>query len=374
MIRFRRLAMGIGLLLKKEGISNVRKLDTMNINKIASFISEKICQSFPELHLSQSELFIQISRLDMFIASMDDNASAKYVYGKNAIYFNEKLDLNKMDIAAIHECIHYLQEFKDEKGNLAKLGLYDLNSATGLALNEAAVQLIACRTARGPMFDNVTYYGMSFVSESPEFYPLECALVSQMTFFTGDEALYFSTLYSSPMFERAFTSNSTPDTFYEVEMDLDKLLHLENELSKLSHKLQISEASGEKSKLLQRQIEGKKKNITSICLKIQNMIIANCFKKRFVKIDTFDDIREFEKELVEFRKYLILPDNYSFYDDFCKKMMEDISFKKNQIVKYGRVVDIPKEYGEFLPMEISVKKMSKVREIICTLKEFIFGE
>ena len=114
--------MGIGLLLKKEGISNVRKLDTMNINKIASFISEKICQSFPELHLSQSELFIQISRLDMFIASMDDNASAKYVYGKNAIYFNEKLDLNKMDIAAIHECIHYLQEFKDEKGNLLKLG------------------------------------------------------------------------------------------------------------------------------------------------------------------------------------------------------------------------------------------------------------
>ena len=344
--------MGIGLLLKKEGISNVRKLDTMNINKIASFISEKICQSFPELHLSQSELFIQISRLDMFIASMDDNASAKYVYGKNAIYFNEKLDLNKMDIAAIHECIHYLQEFKDEKGNLVKLGLYDLNSTTGLALNEAAVQLIACRTAREPMFDNVTYYGMSFVSESPEFYPLECALVSQMTFFTGDEALYFSTLYSSPMFERAFTSNSTPDTFYEVEMDLDKLLH-------------ISEASGEKSKLLQRQIEGKKKNITSICLKIQNMIIENCFKKRFVKIDTFDDIREFEEELVEFRKYLILPENYSFYDDFCKKMLDDISFKKNQI---------PKEYGEFLPMEISVKKMSKVREIICTLKEFIFGE
>ena len=42
--------------------------------------------------------------------------------------------------------------------------------------------------------------------------------------------------------------------------------------------------------------------------------------------------------------------------------------------RYGRVVDIHKEYGEFLPMEISVKKMSKVREIICTLKEFIFGE
>lgn len=366
--------MGISLLLKKEGISNIRKLDTMNINKIASFISEKICQSFPELHLSQSELFIQISRLDMYIASMDDNASAKYVYGKNAIYFNEKLNLNKMDVTAIHECIHYLQEFKDEKGNLSKLGLYDLNSATGLALNEAAVQLIACRMAGDVDFDNVTYYGMSFISESPEFYPLECALVSQMTFFTGDEALYFSTLYSSQMFERAFISDSTPDTFYNVEIELDKLLHLENELSRLSQKLQISEASGDKSKLLQHQIESKKRNITSVCLKIQNMIIENCFKKRFVKIDTFDDIREFEKDLIEFRKYLILPENYSFYDDFCKKMMDDISFKKNQIIKYGRIIDIPKEYGEFLPMEITVKKMSKVREIILTLKEFIFGE
>ena len=195
-----------------------------------------------------------------------------------------------------------------------------------------------------------------------------------MTFFTGDEALYFSTLYSSPMFERAFISNSTPDTFYDVEMELDKLLHLENELSRLTNKLQVSESYGDKPKLLQRQIEGKKKNIISTCLKIQNMIIENCFKKRFVKIDTFDDIREFEDELAEFRKYLILPDNYSFYDDFCLKMMEDIAFKKNQIIKYGRVVDIPKEYGEFLPMETTVKKLSKVQEVLATLREFIFGE
>ena len=48
--------------------------------------------------------------------------------------------------------------------------------------------------------------------------------------------------------------------------------------------------------------------------------------------------------------------------------------RKRYIKKSVMVVDIPKEYGEFLPMEITVKKISKVREIICTLKEFIFGE
>lgn len=118
--------MGINLLLKKEGLENIQKLNTLQINKIASYISSKLCKSFPELHLSQSALFIQISRLDMYKAKMVDGSSAKYVYGNNAIYFNEKLDLTNMDIAAIHECIHYLQEFKDSKGKLTKLGLYDL--------------------------------------------------------------------------------------------------------------------------------------------------------------------------------------------------------------------------------------------------------
>ena len=81
--------------------------------------------------------------------------------------------------------------FEDQKGKLTKLGLYDLTQETGLAINEAAVQLLASRTSRTSTFDTVTYYGMSFVSESPEYYPLECALLSQMMFFTGDEPLYF---------------------------------------------------------------------------------------------------------------------------------------------------------------------------------------
>ena len=101
--------MGINLLLRKEGLENIRKLNTLQINKIASYIADKLCKSFPELHLSQSALFIQISRLDMYIATMPDGSSAKYVYGNNSIYFNENLDLSNMDITAIHECIHYLQ-------------------------------------------------------------------------------------------------------------------------------------------------------------------------------------------------------------------------------------------------------------------------
>lgn len=367
--------MGINLLLRKEGLDNIKKLDTMHINKIASAISEKLCKSFPDLHLSQSDLFIELSRLDMYTATMQDTqASAKYVYGNNAIYFNENLDLDKLDSPVIHECIHYLQEFKDAKGKLIKLGLYDLNQQTGLALNEAAVQLMSMRTEK-INYDSVTYYGMSFVSESPEFYPLECALVAQMMFFTGDEALYFSTLYGSPMFEKTFTSICDNDTFYEIEMAMDKLLDIETDLAVLTQRLQTKDASPEKSKLLQFQIESKKKTITNICIKIQNKIIEKCFKNRFMELNTFDDIREFENDLRDFKDILIITPNYTFYNEFCEKISKDINFKKDQIIKYGKVIDIPKDYSSYLPVpiETTTTKLSKLREIITTLKDFIFG-
>ncbi|MCI8291300.1 MAG: hypothetical protein HFJ25_03480 [Clostridia bacterium] len=366
--------MGINLLLRKEGLENIQKLNTLQINKIASIISDKLCKSFPDMHLSQSELFIQISRLDMYTAKMQDTlSSAKYVYGNNAIYFNENLNLTKTSIPVIHECIHYLQEIKDQKGKLIKLGLYDLNKETGLAINEAAVQLMATRTE--PMkYDSVTYYGMSFIAESPEFYPLECALLNQMMFFTGEESLYFSTLYGKPIFEKTFTSMSDSDTFFDIQLLFDKLLNTETDLAILSQRLQTTDTSIEKSKLLQLQIESKKKSITNTCIKIQNKIIENCFKKEFMEANTFDDLRELENDLKDFQNLLILPENYNFYNEFCKKISNNINFKKDQIIKYGKVIDIPKEYSNYLTITTGTKKLSKLHEVLATLKEFIFGE
>ena len=365
--------MGINFLLKKEGLENIKKLDTMHINKIASNISEELCKSFPDLHLSQSNLFIQISRLDMYTAKMPDNVtSAKYVYGNNSIYFNENLDLNQMDIPAIHECIHYIQEFKDQKGKLSKLGLYNLQTQTGLAINEAAVQLVATKTHNIDT-DSVTYYGMTFSTESTEYYPLECALLNQMMFFSGKESLYFSTLYSTEMFENAFSNCSSNDTYYEIVMAFDKLLNLETELSALTQKLEREDTSQNMSILLNFQIESKKKSIQHLVLKIQNKIIENCFKKLFTKLETFDDIREFEAQLDDFKKVLIITPYYNFYEEFCQKIQQDIAFKKDQIIKYGKIIDIPKEYSPYLPVVSTANKFSKLQQLFQMIKEFIFG-
>lgn len=93
-----------------------------------------------------------------------------------------------------------------------------------------------------------------------------------------------------------------------------------------------------------------------------------------MNIETFDDIRDFENDLREFQDLLIYSPNYTFYNEFCEKISQDIAFKKNQIIKYGKVIDIPKEYSSYLPVSTTTKKMSKIKEIITTLKEFIWGE
>ena len=51
----------------------------------------------------------------------------------------------------------------------------------------------------------------------------------------------------------------------------------------------------------------------------------------------------------------------------------DINFKKDQIIKYGKVIDIPKDYSAYLPVEVTSQKLSKIKEVFYTLKEFILG-
>ena len=185
--------------------------------------------------------------------------------------------------------------------------------------------------------------------------------------------MYFSTLYGIPMFEKTFKNMSDDDTYFDIEMDFDKLLETETDLAILSQKLQTTDTSIEKSKLLQLQIEAKKKSITKTCTKIQNKIIETCFKRKFMDASTFDDLRELETDLNSFQNLLIKPANYTFYDEFCEKILKDINFKKDQIIKYGKVIDIPKEYSNYLPIVVAPKKLSKIHEIINTLKEFILG-
>ena len=322
--------------LKKEGIEVIEQLDTMKVNTIAINVASKLCLAFPEHNLSKSDLFESLSRLNMFIAKMPaDSSGAKYFYKDNSIYFNETFDINEMSTLAVHECLHCIQELRDSNNNLSKMGLYNPSYNTGLAINEAAVQLMA---SEANMMDitNETYYGISINTISPNYYPLQCALLNQIAYFTGTYPLYHSTLNSNDVFKNTFTLKSDKKTYSIIIKNFDKLLSLENDLNFYASELQYVDKVSS-IKLLNTLIDKSKKDITSTFFKTQNLIIEKCFKNEFNSIRNLNDIKEFNKKIYNFKNVIGFSDEYTFYNEFYRNMMNAIEEKREYIEKYGEI-------------------------------------
>ena len=224
--------MSIETELKKDGIEVIEKLDTLKINSIAMNVSLKLCATFPEYNLNQNELFIKLSRLNMYKAKMPEGmAEANYFYKNTSIYFNEHIQDEDLEEFAIHECIHYLQEVKDKRNYLIRMGLCDYTEFKiyGLGLNEAAVQLMASKVNKIPK-EFVKYFGISFETNSPSYYPLECCLVQQLAYITGEDVLFKSTLNSTDEFKEKFANLTTPKTFMAIQNAIDDILNAEEEI------------------------------------------------------------------------------------------------------------------------------------------------
>lgn len=283
----------------------------------------------------------------------DSLCGAKYFYKNNAIYFNIDYSLSEVDTFSIHECLHYLQEVKDERGNLVRLGLYDFIDNCGMALNEAAVQLMTAEALNSQMQD-VTYYQLYIPSNSPDCYPLECAIVRQMTYFTGTYPLYYSTLHGNDIFKNTFITIANEKTFRQIEINLDKMLALENELSYYTDCLQTYEGNIRKIKQLNKVIEHTKQEITNLFLACQNSIIANCFTKDFENIRNLDDIKELKDKLYQFQSYIATNDSYTFYNEFYRHMMEALELKAKEIEEHG-----PFDLKKVLTSDITVVSSAK---------------
>lgn len=322
--------------LKKEGIEIVEQLDTLKVNTIAISIASKLCLAFPEHNLNKSELFTSLSRINMYIAKMpEDSAGAKYFYKNNSIYFNKEYDLDEMAKLAMHECIHYIQEFRDANNNLVKMGLYNCTFNSGLGINEAAVQLMASEANMCPSTSE-TYYNVSLNTISPNYYPLECSLVNQMAYFTGTYPLFHSTLNSNDVFKNTFILKSNKRAYNTIVKNIDLLLAYENDLNYFASELQYANKVSE-IKLLNKLIASKKDSITSIFFKTQNLIIESCFISEFNNIRNLEDVKEYKNKLYNFKNIMGSNENYTFYNEFYRKIMESLEKKKEQIEQFGEI-------------------------------------
>ncbi len=337
--------MSISSTLKNEGINIVGKLNTLEINKIASNISEKITSAFPEHNIDKQDLFDSITKLDMYIAEMpNDMAMAKYFYKNNSIYFSKNMDLEDLNTLAIHESLHFIQEVKNKRGKLLRLGLYNMKGTAddGMALNEAAVQHMAAVATNSPL-DTVKYYNMELSTESPDFYPLQTALLNEMIYFTGSYPLYHSTLYSDDIFKNTFIAKSSSKAYSEIEKNFDLICEYESRLSNEIYNLSIcseDNSSINKVRNINSKIENLKQIIFEKTLETQNAIILNCFNSELNSVRTLEDVEEFEYKLDDFKSLLINTENYNFYNDFSADIIRQVQEKKEFILKYGNILTL----------------------------------
>ena len=336
--------MSINSDLKKEGIRVVGKLNTLEVNKIATIISTSIANAFPEHSINQNDLFISIARLNMYIAEMPkDMAMAKYFYKNNSIYFSKNMNLDDLNTLAVHECLHFMQELKNSRGKVVRLGLYNLQTGNGMAINEAAVQHMAS-VATNSNIDNVKYYNMELSTISPDFYPIQTALLNEMIYFTGSYALYHSTFYSNDVFKNTFIAKSSAKTYSKIEKNFDLIFEYESLLSNETHKLALYSNITEKDEIKKQKINEKidtiKKIIFEKTLETQNIILQSCFETEFNSIRNVEDIKTFREHLYNFKNELIYAENYNYFNEFYIDMTNRLEEKQEFIEKYGNILTI----------------------------------
>lgn len=323
--------------LRKDGIEVVKKLDTLTINSLARNISSKLCNAFSGMGLNERNLFIELSRLDMYVAKMPEGMSeATYFYKNSAIYFNEHIPDEDREEFAVHECIHHIQEVKDKKNYLIRMGLCDYTEFKiyGLALNEAAVQLMASKVNNIPL-DSVKYYGIEFDTISPSYYPVECNLVSQLAYLVGEDVLFSSTLNSTDDFKNKVAELTSLKTYYEISNSLDKILEAEQTIIKLNNKILEIDDRNKKVDMMVRKISNLKNSIRSTFISTQNLIISSFFDSSFNNVSTLEDVENYRKSLYKFRDYIGVTDNYSFFNDYYIEKMNQLEHRYNVIENGG---------------------------------------
>ena len=212
-------------------------------------------------------------------------AEANYFYKNTSIYFNEHISNEDLEEFAIHECIHYIQEVKDKRNYLVRMGLCDYTEFKiyGLGLNEAAVQLMSSKINAIPK-EYVKYFGISFETTSPSYYPLECCLVNQLAYITGEDVLFESTLKSNDNFKKVFSELTSPKTFMAIQNSIDDILYHEEDIIKMNNKIAQIDDRNKKVDGMIKKIDELKNEITLTFMRTQNLIISSYFDSAFDKI------------------------------------------------------------------------------------------
>ena len=131
--------------LKRYNIKPIRKLNNEEIEYIAETATRKMETMIPEF--SGANMYEKLKNANIYLADIPEKyTKVNYIVSTNSIYIRGEENIKKIDEIMFHEIFHYIQCVKDNQGEgmPERMGLCRFKEyrIKGLALNEAAIQLI----------------------------------------------------------------------------------------------------------------------------------------------------------------------------------------------------------------------------------------
>ena len=344
---------------KLNGIRNAVEISAKDRHTISKKAIDLIYPVVSEFNISKEMLFNSLGKSNMYLADFDDMSMGKYDYTTNSIYFSNELDIINLDSSVIHEILHFFQAELTENNFLVRMGLFEpsklFRSEKGLGLNEASVQYLSSIIAK-EVPDHVRYYELELVTPSSNYYPLETAIVRQMCFFTGTYPLFFSTLFSTDLFEKTFKTITSEDNYNYIEKKLTEIVHLQEKLSNIySHIHTHNQAESKKISVL-NNITNLKNKLRETVLDVQKIIYTSAFANELDKVETVQDIVNMKTLISNFENYIISYENDYSFEQFKDKISVELNNKLALIEAYGNysfalkakkdILNLPKIYSQ----------------------------
>ena len=344
---------------KLHGISNITEISAKDRHTISKKAVDLIYPVVSEFKISKEMLFNSLGKSNMYLADFDDLSMGKYDYTTNSIYFSNDLDIANLDSSVIHEILHFFQAELTEDNFLIRMGLFKpsklFRHEKGLGLNEASVQYIASTIVK-EVPDHVKYYELELTTPSSNYYPIETAIIRQMCFFTGTYPLFFSTLFSTDLFEKTFKTITSEENYNYIEVKLTYIVQLQEKLSDVYSTIHTHNQAESKKISVLNNITNLKNKLRETVLDVQKIIYTSAFANELDKIETVQDIVNMKTLISNFENYIINYEGDYSFEQFKDKINIELNNKLALIEAYGNysfalkarkdILNLPKIYSQ----------------------------
>lgn len=331
--------MGISKLLKKFDIKVVGKVTKEQQIRISDNVATKISNQFN--YIDYGYIYTKLMRAKMYIAIIPEGITrAIYSYEEDTLFISDEEDLNLVSKELLYECIHAMQDIRNNKGKIKQLGqcIFSEFKVYAMALNEASIQYIVAKIYKEEE-KYIEAYGIKAKTYSINKYPLICNILKQLLFFSKEETLVKSTIYSTDEFMIDGIEEIGEASYVNIQKNLDEMLYASEEIIGIKRKIKEQSKEGYLEDINKQlnEIYQKEEIIRKLYMDCQMSIFTMYFDRLYNRIENLQDIKYYKNRLEDFKEligfYINEEKEYflEYYKGYYEKKQEKLILKEADI-------------------------------------------